>query len=785
MPTPAEITRLVDGVAAALYPPPPTVTNSPGLRIKVSSRILQSSVANPTVLTTVAPHGIESGVTVRVSGHSGSTPALSGLYVATRINETQFSLPVTVTVAGSGGRVLVERDAEPGGIEFTELVNGATRGSAAIYDMKGEFRPEHDADVVVEEDGVEIFKGFVTEDIEESAKAAAGAPIMVRFGICDYHDFLDRVLVSLTVPSGTLKSHLQALIPYVSAAPFSITLSTTQADGPIINLQVYEFKTVREILDGLTTLSGGWLYDVSTNRELSMAQPSIGVPTAEYHLTEGDERVEGDLVTKRSRPHYRNRVFVRAGAGAEVQDRFETLTVGVHGIDLGDYTYYPFSQPAVSFTEQPTSVLVNGTPAPIGAPGTTNNGTPWEWFWWWSVGGSGLSTQAGLVHNDAVYGASTPGTTLGVWNKGFLYYNTTPDGWSGAGYTGPSDGYRWYWGGVIAARSRSLPPHTVFVNGVAALVGAYGTTNEIFGTSWDWVWRSDNPPLLGHRQTAAPLTGADNITLYSLAPYKLVVQVPPSPSAEQAEFGVWDELVDAPNVFSYADAYQLGNNWLQRRLVKPLGVTYETLHGRLTPGKVQAIYAPRRNINGNFLIVEVETRSRQFDLRVQRTVRLVDSATYINTWRDEFAQWVGGGQTGSGSGTSITISGTPVGGTTGGGAVAYTLSMREDGAVTNSSPGAWATVSGLQARIDSVARGSTAAVAYLRVKALESGVSVTVRVRNASTGNIVAGPSTPVVSTEWTWVTLPVTLDAGTGYYELQVLPGTDGAYVSAIGWIE
>lgn len=78
-----------------------------GTLVKVKpavATILTSSVANPTVLTFSAPHGFQTGDTsVVVAGHSGSTPAVNGTYTVTRINATQITVPVNVTVAGTGG----------------------------------------------------------------------------------------------------------------------------------------------------------------------------------------------------------------------------------------------------------------------------------------------------------------------------------------------------------------------------------------------------------------------------------------------------------------------------------------------------------------------------------------------------------------------------------------------------------------------------------------------------------------------------------------------------------
>jgi hypothetical protein len=64
--------------------------------------IASSSAANPTVVTTSAPHGLTSGETVVIAGHT-STPTINGSRVVTVTGPTTFTVPVNVTVAGTAG----------------------------------------------------------------------------------------------------------------------------------------------------------------------------------------------------------------------------------------------------------------------------------------------------------------------------------------------------------------------------------------------------------------------------------------------------------------------------------------------------------------------------------------------------------------------------------------------------------------------------------------------------------------------------------------------------------
>jgi len=77
--------------------------------LAIAGTIVSSSVANPTVITTSAPHDLLDGAQVTISGHTGSTPDINGVHTITLINATTFSIPVNVTVGGTGGTVVEPR----------------------------------------------------------------------------------------------------------------------------------------------------------------------------------------------------------------------------------------------------------------------------------------------------------------------------------------------------------------------------------------------------------------------------------------------------------------------------------------------------------------------------------------------------------------------------------------------------------------------------------------------------------------------------------------------------
>src|SRR5678816_310514 len=72
-------------------------------RAHLTATITSSSVANPTVITTDMAHDFANGDTVTIEDHEGSTPDLNGEHVVSNATALTFTVPVTVTVAGTGG----------------------------------------------------------------------------------------------------------------------------------------------------------------------------------------------------------------------------------------------------------------------------------------------------------------------------------------------------------------------------------------------------------------------------------------------------------------------------------------------------------------------------------------------------------------------------------------------------------------------------------------------------------------------------------------------------------
>lgn len=75
------------------------------LGVLINASISSISVANPTHIVTSAAHNLVTGNSVLIAGVTGNTPSINGLFTVTVIDGTTFSIPVNVTISGSGGSI--------------------------------------------------------------------------------------------------------------------------------------------------------------------------------------------------------------------------------------------------------------------------------------------------------------------------------------------------------------------------------------------------------------------------------------------------------------------------------------------------------------------------------------------------------------------------------------------------------------------------------------------------------------------------------------------------------
>lgn len=84
--------------------------------------VTSSSEADPSVITTAAPHGFATGQIVLIEGHEDSTPDINGEQTITVLTATTFEVDgVEVTVGGTGGTVKAANTLD-GGVGYQQIV---------------------------------------------------------------------------------------------------------------------------------------------------------------------------------------------------------------------------------------------------------------------------------------------------------------------------------------------------------------------------------------------------------------------------------------------------------------------------------------------------------------------------------------------------------------------------------------------------------------------------------------------------------------------------------------
>jgi hypothetical protein len=239
------------------------------------------------------------------------------------------------------------------------------------------------------------------------------------------------------------------------------------------------------------------------------------------------------------------------------------------------------------------------------------------------------------------------------------------------------------------------------------------------------------------------------------------------------------DVVTKPDCFSRVTAQALADAIRAQRQVDKVTLEYSTDTPGLVVGAKQSVQLSARGlpVATDFLITEIARRHLggtmwRYDVTAQK-----GGTVYLGSWRDDWAQLS------SGSGGTVISGGG--GGGMGTARVPYFLGGSAFEGVSSPTP-TWVSPSSgaMQVAIDSTARGTTAGVVTVRMKARTGGVTVQARFQNLSDGSTV-GTGTVVTSTSWVTDTFNVVLAAGMKTYELQVLPGTANEDVWCAGRID
>ncbi len=259
------------------------------------------------------------------------------------------------------------------------------------------------------------------------------------------------------------------------------------------------------------------------------------------------------------------------------------------------------------------------------------------------------------------------------------------------------------------------------------------------------------------------------------------------PSSDQTTYGIWERVIQAPDIISIGPAQALADAYLIEHSFIPKIVKYHTYQKGLRPGMTQTITAARRNINNTFTVTDMHTTVNDSD-RLDHEVTAIEGAVYQGNWRDVYKDW--GGQNATGGGGSIIGGGGGVGGATVINKPVYGLGGSNTEFVNTPASETYYTATANAIYIDTAVLGRMTATVYARLRGRTTGVNITVRLQNlsdnttAGTSNTIAQPSisgTP----DWTGVIFNVALTAGAKYYGLQIKSNTAGEDVAVVAYME
>lgn len=163
------------------------------------TNITAISMANPTVITFSAPHNLQNGDKIIITG-SNSTPSIDGERVVTRITSTTISIPVNVTVAGTSAVWSTTSDAtvstneiKPNRVYYSKLNQPEAVPLLNFFDISAEDKailrifPLRDTLFAFKEDGTYRISGqvapFVTALLDSSCIVIAPDSVAVSNNI--------------------------------------------------------------------------------------------------------------------------------------------------------------------------------------------------------------------------------------------------------------------------------------------------------------------------------------------------------------------------------------------------------------------------------------------------------------------------------------------------------------------------------------------------------------------------------------------------------------------------
>jgi hypothetical protein len=200
-------------------------------------------------------------------------------------------------------------------LEIEPQLNGRMVATASFVDrldrpnpLADIFRPEKRDVFLIEFDDGRRFGGIIWDlDRTHVAPGMPDAGLHTFARMVDYNALLDVVYFNEPVAGGSLESQLEAVMDNMT--PHGVTLSGSQQTGPTLGNQVFEWRTIRQIIDTYS-LQSGWVERVNADGEIEMIDPGSLVAATPISEALGNYR---SMKFSDSLSDYRNEAWIRFG----------------------------------------------------------------------------------------------------------------------------------------------------------------------------------------------------------------------------------------------------------------------------------------------------------------------------------------------------------------------------------------------------------------------------------------------------------------------------------------
>lgn len=274
---------------------------------------------------------------------------------------------LTINAVDRKGLVLLET------LNIEDQLNERNTFGFEMFDATGAFHPKVGQEVIVNWDfgsgSEKIFAGTI-DDLEEEERPGMKTQLWYRLNCVDYNQFTDRHLVAKEYTNQTQKQIVTDINTVLLAAD-GVTVDPSMEDGPTIEQAVFNYRTVNEVFNDLSELTGFTWY-IDYDKVLHFFSRTFF--TAPFSVTAGSDY--RTLRYSKTRDRYRNKQFIRAGQDVTasrvqtfqgdtetqswplelpVSDEAPTIkvdaaakTVGIRQIDTGKDFYYQSGSEIIS-----------------------------------------------------------------------------------------------------------------------------------------------------------------------------------------------------------------------------------------------------------------------------------------------------------------------------------------------------------------------------------------------------------------------------------------------------